>query len=192
MYLFPSYVYKLIVKDTGQYYFGYRSLNKVSPEDDLLISYFSSSKIILDIIENKGINNLDRQIIYEDYDAEKAYWREQEEIMKHYGDPNLLNKHFIKPNSGSMAFMPTEESKKRMIETRRRRKELGLYPNWLKGQQDGHSKRYLVTPPGGESYEIFNLKEHCRKHNLNHPAMSQVGQGKKPHHKGWLCKRLTE
>lgn len=189
----PGYVYKITILETDEYYFGYRSFNRslgLMPEDDFLKEYFSSNKRILNLIRNSGVSSITGEILYIDFDVEEVYWKEQELIETHFEDPLLINQYYNKRESGHRMFIPTDESKKRMIETRRRRRESGLHPEWLKKQQEGHSKRYRVTPPGGVSYEIVNLKAHCEKYNLNHSAMSQVGQGKKPHHKRWKCERL--
>jgi hypothetical protein len=188
----PSYVYKITVIETGEFYFGFRKANKVQPDEDLLKKYFSSSKLIKSIIKEKGLEAIKGQIVFISENFEESYWEEQKLIQAHFGNPLLLNKHYQKTNMGFKMFFASKDVYKRIIETRKKRgrDDPNRNPEWLRKQQECHAKRYLVTPPGCEPYEIFNLKAHCIKHNLSHSAMSQVGQGKKPHHKKWGCKRL--
>lgn len=47
------------------------------------------------------------------------------------------------------------------------------------------SKDYSFHNPMGELYEITNLTEFCRQHNLNASAMSRVHSGAIKHYKGW-------
>jgi uncharacterized protein YaiI (UPF0178 family) len=52
------------------------------------------------------------------------------------------------------------------------------------------SKNYIVTSPGGEIYEVKNLSEFCKIHNLTATSMCAVSNNKYKSHKGWLCKKL--
>ena len=189
MYLPQSYVYKIIVKETNQFYFGYRKANKLPPSEDFLKEYFSSSKHIQELIHEKGLDSIQGEIVFESDDYRESYWHEQRLIESNFGNPLLLNQHYQKTNKGFKMFSTTEESTLKMLETRKKRK-CQQRPEYIKVQQEKHNKRYLVTSPEGDTYEIFGLKSHCEKYDLNHPAMSQVGQGNKPHHKGWKCKKL--
>jgi hypothetical protein len=47
------------------------------------------------------------------------------------------------------------------------------------------AKRYVFLSPKGESVDIYNLSEFCRKNNLNHRVMCSVHTGRVQHHKGW-------
>lgn len=189
MYLCPSYVYKITVKETNQFYFGYRKANKLPPSEDFLKKYFSSSTYIQELISTKGLDAIYGKIIFESMDYQESYWHEQKLIEKNFDNPLLLNQQYQKSDKGFKMFCTTRESTLKMVETRKRR-GVQKTPEYIKIQQETHNKRYVVTSPDGETYEIFGLKAHCEKFNLNHPAMSQVGLGKKPHHKGWKCKRL--
>jgi hypothetical protein len=181
---YPAYVYKITVKETGEFYFGFRKRNIAEPVNDLLVNYFSSSKTIKSIIECQGLNAVSGEIIFTSFEHEQSL------IEQHQGNPLLLNQQFQKPNMGFKMFISTEESTRKMLETRTKRGTQKT-KKWIENQRVKHNKRYLVTSPNGETYEIFGLKAHCQKHGLNHPAMAQVGLGKKPHHKGWKCKRLS-
>lgn len=188
-YLINSYVYKIVLNETGQYYFGYRKANKLPPNEDFLKHYYSSCKKIKDTVKEKGIDSIHGEILFESLDPVETYWKEQSLIEEHYGDPLLINQHYQKSNKGFKMFGPTQESIAKMVSTRKKR-GCQSTPEYLRIQREIHNKRYLVTSPDGDTYEIVGLKAHCEKFNLNHPAMSQVGLGNKPHHKGWRCKKI--
>jgi hypothetical protein len=185
----PSYVYKITIISTGQYYIGFRKANNVSPEHDLLKLYFSSSNKVKHVISVLGIDAVKGEILFTSKDPETSYWYEQQLISDNLNDPLILNMQCRKYKSGFKMFLTTPESTAKMLATQKK-KRTRLTESWIRGQQQGHNKRYQVTSPNGETYEICGLKEHCLRNNLNHSAMSQVGQGKKPHHKGWKCARL--
>lgn len=52
------------------------------------------------------------------------------------------------------------------------------------------SKRWLVTNPDGESFEVINLQQFCRENNLHNGNMVSVSKGKLNHYKKWKCKLL--
>lgn len=188
-YLFPAYVYKITINHTGQFYFGFRKANKAEPENDFLVKYFSCSSIIRNTIKCQGVESIKGEIIFKSFDPDEAYWYEQKVIADHFDDPLNINFQYVKPNKGFGRFITTADGVRKMLETRKRNGSQKT-SEWIEKQRRGHNKRYLVTSPQGEMIEIVGLKAHCEQHNLNHPAMSQVGQGKKPHHKGWKCQRL--
>lgn len=51
--------------------------------------------------------------------------------------------------------------------------------------------RYIVISPQGDEFEIINLSQFCRENNLTVANMNRVAQGKRAHHKGWKCRKLT-
>ena len=69
--------------------------------------------------------------------------------------------------------------------------------SWSKGKickniSDGKAKFWLITYPDGHEEEIKNLNQFCKDHNLGNGHMIGVSQGKRPHHKGFKCKKLSE
>lgn len=85
------YVYKLVHRTTGQFYFGYRFKNKVSALDDLGKKYFSSSKYVRPIF-----NEFDFEIIAEVSTREEAFELEQLLIRENFANPLILNRHYHK------------------------------------------------------------------------------------------------
>lgn len=68
-----------------------------------------------------------------------------------------------------------------------------------KGRQMAHSRRvskeyvakkYVITAPNGDVYNVTGLPEFCKTHNLCRSVMAEVASGKikQGHHKGWRCK----
>jgi hypothetical protein len=51
--------------------------------------------------------------------------------------------------------------------------------------------KWLIIDPHGNEFEIENMLEFCKKHNLNPSTMSAVARGKRRHYKGYWCKKLT-
>ena len=51
-------------------------------------------------------------------------------------------------------------------------------------------KRWLVTNPDGEQFEINNMAKFCRENNLDKGKMTLVAKDERKHHKGWRCKKL--
>lgn len=58
-----------------------------------------------------------------------------------------------------------------------------------KEYKEKNCERYIITSPGGESFEILNLNEFCRENNLGLGNMWSVSVGRRKSHKGWLCKK---
>lgn len=54
------------------------------------------------------------------------------------------------------------------------------------------SDTWEITFPNGDKIIRRNLKAFCKEHNLNQGAMSQVGLGRKAHHKGFKCLKTNK
>ncbi len=49
-------------------------------------------------------------------------------------------------------------------------------------------KKYIVTSPDGNEFEIKGLAKFCRENNLQTTSMCQVMSGKRKHCSGWKCR----
>src|SRR5574344_1615296 len=77
-----GYIYKVTNIITGQFYIGQRSSYTGSPEDDLGIHYFTSSKIVRPLFKN-NTSEWKKEILYRDINyAEMLDYREGYEIHK--------------------------------------------------------------------------------------------------------------
>jgi len=56
-----AYVYKITFIPTNQYYIGYRGAKNSHP-NDLLTTYFTSSKVIAYLIKEHGIDKFSKEI----------------------------------------------------------------------------------------------------------------------------------
>lgn len=50
---------------------------------------------------------------------------------------------------------------------------------------------WQIFPPGGDVVTVKNLKEYCSLNSLDNRKMGLVAQGKRNHHKGFRCKKVT-
>jgi hypothetical protein len=82
------YVYLLTHKTTKQYYFGYRSANKVPSTSDLGKKYFTSSKTIKEL----GFENFEITILAEFFTKHDAFEFEFQLIQDNIDDKLNLNK----------------------------------------------------------------------------------------------------
>jgi group I intron endonuclease len=67
------------------------------------------------------------------------------------------------------------------------------HENTIKGltkSAQAQGARFLIFPPEGEPFEIFNMSKFCRANNLSCGHMIAVSQGKRNHHKGYRCQKL--
>jgi len=108
------YVYKLINRETNEFYFGYRFQNVklgLRSFDDIGKKYFTSSKYV-----KHSFHKFDIEVIAEFFKIDDAYDFEQTLIKDHITDPLCLNKHY--QNFSNRKFkhnVPhSEESKRKM------------------------------------------------------------------------------
>jgi hypothetical protein len=176
----PAYVYKLVCKPTGQFYYGYRKLNidrKRLPKDDFWIYYFTSSTYVEELIDKYGKNAFEYEIIFESTDIDAVYWYEQDIIKQHRKEPLSLNKHCI-DNGGTVKFVTTSKSAKKGYQTR-------LKNNTV--TKIRATKRWRLTSPTGEVIEINNLEKYCKENGLRAASMNSVDKGRITNHRGWTC-----
>jgi hypothetical protein len=62
-------------------------------------------------------------------------------------------------------------------------KQTGRYFQWEDLPQETEEKRIMVFEREGEIFEITNVMEFCREHNLTKSALYEVVTGKRKHHK---------
>lgn len=92
--MFLPYVYIVRNRNTGKFYIGMRSANKVVAEQDLGIHYFTSSKYVKNNFSEYNI-----EIVAYFVDQISAFDFENELIKEYWGDPLLLNRHYQKSMS---------------------------------------------------------------------------------------------
>lgn len=133
-----AYVYKLVHRLTGEYYFGSRYANiklGLSPIDDLGIVYFTSCSYI----NQSNFNQYDPHIIFENSCADKAYDYEQELIRNNWGDTSMLNRHWY--TRGKCRFKVTDAGIAKIRATNRQKR-------WF---NNGRDERHEIQCPFGYS-----------------------------------------
>jgi hypothetical protein len=108
----PFYVYKVTLRPTGQYYFGFRKRHvteKRLPENDLWLHYFTSSNEIAELLKGYSANQFDAQIVHKGFDLDGCFWIEQELIKQHFDDSLLLNKTYHDKELGHRVFISAQE-----------------------------------------------------------------------------------
>ena len=119
------YVYKLIHKETGQFYFGVRHANKVPSSEDLGIKYFSSSKYVKVL----GFENFNYSIVAEFFKKEDAIAFEKELITSFWGNSESLNKN-IGGTFFSFGLKHTDATKSKMSKSRKGKSRPAFSDEW--------------------------------------------------------------
>ncbi len=103
----PAYVYKIVCRPTSEFYYGFRYAhihNNRYPQDDLWVTYFTSSEIINNRISTYGKENFSYEIIYTNTDIDETYWHEQELIKDSFHLDGSLNRHYRERHNGAKVF----------------------------------------------------------------------------------------
>ena len=88
-----GYIYKVTNIITGQFYIGQRSSYVGSPEDDLGVHYFTSSKVVRPLFKN-NTSEWEKEILYRDIQyAETLDDMEGYAIHKEIKDPLCMNRY---------------------------------------------------------------------------------------------------
>jgi len=116
------YVYKLVHKETGEFYIGFRCANKVPANEDLGIKYFTSSKLV-----KKTFENFECFVLGEFEDKDAAYTFEQNLIKECFSNPLILNKHWQDTKTYSMLGFKRPDLGKLNSEIKRKPKEYRNY-----------------------------------------------------------------
>lgn len=121
--MFLPYVYIVRNRNTGRFYIGMRSVNKVVAEQDLGVHYFTSSKHV-----KNNFSEYDSEILAYFVDQISAFEFENDLIKEHWGDPLLLNRHYQKSMSRfSMAGAKREDLAEYNRKTKSKPKEIRHY-----------------------------------------------------------------
>ena len=108
----------------------------------------------------------------------------REKAIKQWENPRARKKQ----SEISKKLWENPQYKDKMIRAAKKR---ALDPSEQKRLMCISAKKYILTTPAGETFEIFNLKKFCKEKLLNYGAMNKVASGKKKHHKNWLVRKHT-
>lgn len=168
-----SYVYVLKflhpLYGTSHWYVGCRYAEGCHP-DDLLTTYFTSSKSVRELIDLFGVSRFSVKSVklFEDQKDAKQY---EEELVRRairfglkLGD-RLLNRNI--PNTGwqTANLKGIPKSKEHVAKSVATRKSEGSYHC---GSKHGRAKKFLLISPDGVEYHLFgNLKSKCAELGLS-------------------------
>ena len=105
--MYLAYTYLITNKITHQFYYGSRYQNiklKRTPEQDLWIFYFTSSKEIKKLLKEYDRNFFEISIVFKSESYNECYWQEQDLIKISVINPLCLNKHYVDRLSGKNMF----------------------------------------------------------------------------------------
>lgn len=91
---YMPYVYRVENQITKQFYYGSRYVETTSPDLDLFVTYFTSSKTIKQLIEIHGVHSFNKFILEIHTDRDTCYQQEQLFIKENISNPLCLNKQY--------------------------------------------------------------------------------------------------
>lgn len=177
-----AYVYKVVHKETGEFYFGFRCAFKTTPENDLGVVYFTSSKRV-----KPRFSEFNFYILKKFTSKEEAYQYEYDLIKSEWENPLLLNQ-YARSKFTTANWKPSKELKQRWSIVRKGEKHAGknngrygkkiavdqsfITEEWRKAaseRQKGYSNgmsRWTYVTPVGEFESISIASEKCNV-NIN-------------------------
>jgi hypothetical protein len=171
----PAYVYKITCLPTGEYYFGFRAAHILlgrRPIQDLWVKYFTSSKIIKQLLQKYTPDNFDAVIIAEYLDPDEAYWAEQDIISAHLGEYNCLNKWYRRQGDNAKVFHNLGQKYTRSDKAMANYKAAGL------------KKRGRKMPPKSDEYrKNASIRQTGKRHKpetIEHLRQIKTGLPKSP------------
>lgn len=182
------YVYQLIHKETGQFYFGIRHANQVPSTQDLGTYYFSSSRYVKEL----GFENFDLIIIAEFFDKESAFYFEKTLIEEFWNSDKILNKN-IGGTYFSYGLSHSEETKQKMSNTRKGKNRPEFSEEWK--QNISKSKIGIKTGPRPPEFceKLSKIKTGVKQKPLTEEhknKLSKAGKGRIKTDEE--CKKISE
>lgn len=200
-----SYTYLIGWSFLNKFYYGRRTAKMCNPSD-LWNGYYTSSKVVKeyrkihgepDIIqirqtfcdpkkcarwESKVLEKIDAQ-----HDDRYLNMKNGDDKWDRTGISNGGIKHpmYGKPGlKGELNPMYGVTGEKHPMYNRRGY----MHPAYgVRGSKHHLSKKYKVTSPSGDVYNVYGLTQFCREHNLDQAHMVKVSKKIYSQHKGWLC-----
>jgi len=135
------YTYLIKHKPSGKVYYGFRSANKVDPEQDLWKQYFTSSSKVQQLIEETGVDSFDVEVRRVFETKEQAILWETRVLRR---CKVLHDDRWINQNIAGY-IVPTEESRKKISDYHKDKPKTNEHKQNLSKSQKGKSKNYVQT-----------------------------------------------
>lgn len=130
------YTYLIRHRPTGKVYYGYRSANRVDPEQDLWKQYFTSSPRVQQLIEETGVDSFDTEIrqVFETKEQASDWETRVLRRCKVLHDDRWINQNI------AGYIVPTEESRKKISDYHKDKPKTDEHKQNLSISQKGKPK----------------------------------------------------
>lgn len=185
-----GYIYKVTNIITGQFYIGQRSSYKGTPEEDLGIHYFTSSKVVKPLFKN-NTSEWKKEILYRDINyAEMLDYREGYEIHKVINNEFCLNKSdpLIHPGFITAGKHITEETKKKISEATKGPNN----HNYGKHPSEEARRKMSIAEKGSNNYNYGKHITEETKRKMSIAEKGQISWNKGKHHSEETKKKISE
>jgi len=105
--MYLAYTYLITNKITHQFYYGSRYQNiklKRTPEQDLWIFYFTSSKEVKKLLKEYNKDLFEISIVFKSENYDECYWQEQDLIKENIINPLCMNLTYTDKSAGRHIF----------------------------------------------------------------------------------------
>ena len=134
------YTYLIRHRPTSKVYYGYRSANRVDPEQDLWKQYFTSSPKVQQLIEETGVDSFDVEVrqIFETKEQASDWETRVLRRCKVLHDDRWINQNI------AGYIVPTEESRKKISDYHKDKPKTDEHKQNLSKSQKGKPKKSTV------------------------------------------------
>jgi hypothetical protein len=156
------YTYLIKHRPSGRVYYGYRSANKVDPDDDLWKHYFTSSPNVQQLIEETGVDSFDVEIrrVFETKE-QASNWETR--VLRRC--QVLADKRWINQNIAGY-IVPTDESRKKISDYHKGKPKTEEHKEKIRFSNIGKNKGRIQT------------EEHRRKNSEANKGVNNPRYGK--------------
>lgn len=171
------YTYLIRHRPSGKVYYGYRSANRVDPEQDLWKHYFTSSPKVQQLIEETGVDSFDTEIrqVFETKEQASNWETRVLHRCKVLHDDRWINQNV------AGYIVPTEESRKKISDYHKDKPKSEEHKQKIRASQKGSkrpwSSKNLPNDTKGENNGMFG-KHHSEE------AKKKIGEKNKIHMQG--------
>lgn len=183
---YTGFIYEWTHTASGMKYLG---SHKGTIDD----GYTGSGKRFLNAVKKYGIDAFSRSIIEYVVDENDIFTREQYYLTER---KCASSKQYY--NISPTACGGDTGAGKQISKTHKQAFKSGKRVSWCKGVKYTEEQKknisvddWEIHKPSGEKIITRNMLEFCKDNNLNPSTMSAVARGKRGHHHGYRCKKLS-
>lgn len=188
-------IYKVVIIINSKSYIGFDSNWPQRHKEHLYEAYNEGQKqfhyAFSRAIRKYGENNFIWEPIYTSKDKEYTLKVMEPHFIQQY-DSYQNGYNMTLGGEGTFGIFFSEE--RRQIQSQKIKKWLSIpQNNPMYGRSKSihfmeiKTKPFKIISPTNEIFFIKNLNDFCRLYGLDQGAMTKVAQGKRKHHKNWIC-----